>query len=145
MEPKNPEFEAAARAIFDDAPFIRDLGIALVSAGAGHCETRLDVTDRLRQHDGFIHAGVVATMADHTAGAAAGSLVAADEIVLTSEYKVHFLRAGRRGPLRCRADVVKPGNRLSIVQADVFEPGEDGSERHIARLLATMAVLPRPA
>ena len=52
----------------------------------------LEVGGRHLQQDTFIHAGVLATMADHTAGAAAGTLVDIEEIVLTAEFKVSLLR-----------------------------------------------------
>ena len=57
---------AALREIFRAAPFVADLGMELVSVGAGECVTVLDVAQRHLQQNGFIHAGVQATMADHT-------------------------------------------------------------------------------
>ena len=54
--------------IFLAAPFIAELGMELISAGDGSCVTRLGLMPRHLQQDGFVHAGVQATMADHTAG-----------------------------------------------------------------------------
>ena len=143
MQPRNPDYAAAVAAIFEEAAFIRALGIRLESIAPGVCCTVLDVADQHRQHDGFVHATVVAAMADHTAGAAAGSLIASDQLVLTAEYKINLLRPAADGPLRCEARVIKPGNRLTVVASDVHDTHE-GKPRHVATLLGTMAVLPRP-
>ena len=68
-----PEIER----LFDTAPFIRDLGMELMTAAPGQCETRLALAERHLQQDGVVHAGVLATVADHTAGTAGASLTAA--------------------------------------------------------------------
>ena len=60
-----------ARHIFAEAPFIAELGYDLVRIEPGFAETRLAVEPRHCQHHGFVHAGVQATMADHSAGCAA--------------------------------------------------------------------------
>ncbi len=80
------------REIFLKAEFIRSLGIELSSCGRGWCETRTEGTPALRQQHGFIHAGVLMTLADHTCGGAAASTVAEGKDVITVETKVSFLR-----------------------------------------------------
>jgi len=50
--------------IFGAAPFIAELGIEPVSAADGACVTNLDLLPRHLQQDGFVHAGVQATMAN---------------------------------------------------------------------------------
>ena len=55
--------------IFEQAQFVRSLGIELIGIGDGWCETRVAVTPTLEQQHGFVHAGVLMTLADHTAGA----------------------------------------------------------------------------
>lgn len=117
--------------IFRAAPFINHLGIELVSCEHGRCETRLTVTDELLQQDGFVHAGVQATLADHTAGGAAVSLVQADQMVLTTEFNISLLRAGRGDELRCVAQVLKAGSRLSVVESEVY-----CEQPHAPRLIA---------
>ncbi len=48
--------------------FIKFCGFKAVSAEWGRFTSRLGINQEHRQQDGFIHAGVMATMADHTAG-----------------------------------------------------------------------------
>src|SRR5262249_39521703 len=59
--------------IFQSTTSIRDPDIPLEKTAAGSCESTLAVQERMRQQHGFVHGGVIATMADHTAGGAARS------------------------------------------------------------------------
>lgn len=129
------------RRIFHNAPFIAELGIELACAGDGQCETTLEIRPQHLQQDGFVHAGVQSTMADHTAGAAAGTLIGPSEIVLTAEFKINLLRPARGDRLICRATVIKPGGTLMVVESAVFCV-LDSTETLVSRLMGTMAVLP---
>lgn len=126
-------------AIFDRAPFMADLGVRLVDVGEGWVETELDISPRLRQQHGFAHAGVVSTLADHTAGAAATTTVPEGRSVLTADFNIHLLRPGAGTRLTCRGDVVKAGRTLIVAQADVW-----ADDKHCARYTGTMAVVDVP-
>jgi len=121
------------------APFIAELGIRLIGSGPGWCETELVVARRHHQHHGFVHAGVIATLADHTAGGAATTLLAPGQLVLTAEFKINLLRPAGGERLSCRAVVLKPGKSLSVVESEVFDIAT-GQPRLVAKFLATMAV-----
>jgi len=126
--------------IFNAAPFVANLGIRLVSLGSGACETELDVEPRHFQQDGFVHAGVQATMADHTAGGAAATLIEPDHIVLTVEFKINLLRAAKGDRLTCRSKVLKPGSRLIVVESEVLCEDE-GTSKLVSKTTASMAVV----
>jgi uncharacterized protein (TIGR00369 family) len=102
-------------AIFAGAPFIHMLGVELVQSGKGWCEARLSVTPALQQQHGFVHAGVLMTLADHTCGGAAASAVPEDRDVITVENKVSFLRPALGQVLFCRAQVLRAGRTLIFV------------------------------
>jgi len=126
--------------IFNAAPFVADLGLRLVSFGSGTCETELDVEPRHLQQDGFVHAGVQATMADHTAGGAAATMIEPDHIILTVEFKINLLRAAKGEQLTCRAKVLKPGSRLIIVESEI-QCINDGTPILVSKTTASMAVV----
>lgn len=121
-----------------NAPFIADLGVTLVGVGPGWLETDLAVAPRFRQQHGYVHAGVVTTLADHTAGGAASTLVGPGQSVLTADFTVHLLRPASGEQLRCRGEVVKSGKRLIVAQADVWD-----GDSHCVRYLGTLAVVDR--
>jgi uncharacterized protein (TIGR00369 family) len=126
--------------IFNAAPFVADLGIRLVSFGSGTCETELDIEPRHFQQDGFVHAGVQATMADHTAGGAAATMIEPDNIVLTVEFKINLLRAAKGEQLTCQANVLKPGSRLIVVESEI-QCVNDGTAILVSKTTASMAVV----
>lgn len=129
--------------IFRSAPFIQQLGPRLVRVGPGECDATLDLQPPHLQHDGFVHAGVQSTLADHTAGAAAATLIRSGQIVLTAEFKISLLRAARGDRLRCFARVLKPGSRLIFAESEVHCDAPDGS-RLVSKASVTLAVVPRP-
>ena len=139
--PRDPDFRARVRAIFEAAAFVQHLGIEMTALEPGICEAALALRPEHLQQDGVVHAGVIATLADHTAGAAGGSLIAASDGILTLEFKVNLLRTGRGRRLRCRAEVVKAGRTISVADSRVFAEA-DGAEKLIATATVTLAILP---
>ncbi|GAB5602508.1 PaaI family thioesterase [Thermus sp. FJN-A] len=117
------------------APFVNHLGVRLVEAGEGWCLTEMPVGPVHLQQDGFVHAGVQATLADHTAGAAATTLVALGEAVLTVEFKLNLLRPAQGERLRCRAQVLRGGRTLSVVESEVH------TDRLVAKATVTLAIV----
>ncbi len=140
MQVKNPNYRDHIDHIFARAGHIQALGIDLLDVGPGWCETQLFVKPHHSQQTGFVHAGVLATLADHTAGSAGSTLLAIDEYVLTIEFKVNFLRAAQGQRLWCRADVLKPGRMITVAEAEIFaETGEH--KKLVAKATVTLAVL----
>lgn len=131
-----PAALARVREIFAAAQYMTALGVALVNVGEGRCETALTVRADHAQQNGFVHAGVTAAMADHTAGGAAATLAPEKHGVLTTEYSIHLLRPARGSELRCVARVLRSGRTLSVVESEVFADG-----LLVAKLTATLAIV----
>lgn len=142
MHAHDPHYRDVIQNAFREAAFLTDLGITLSDCGPGWCESTLQLAPRHLQHTGLVHAGVQSTIADHTAGTAAMTLLPAHEYVLTVEFKIHLLRPGKGESLRCRAQVLKPGKAFHVVEAEVFAR-DTGKETLVSKLTGTMAVLPR--
>ena len=129
-----------AKALFERAKFIGDLGIEWVSEGPGVCESVLMIEPRHAQQNGYVHAGVISTMADHTAGSAAETLAPEGKTVLTAEFKINFLRAAQGERLECRAAVLKPGRMLIIVESEVYAVASQ-QRLLVAKGMFTVAVI----
>lgn len=141
-QPVNPNYRQFVQEQFTRAAFVQDLGIALRDFAPGWCETSLSLEERHCQQDGVVHAGVVTTLADHTSGMAAGTLCPANRKVLTVEFKLNLLRPGIPPGILCRADVLKPGRTISVVQAEVRQAHEGGEPgKLVAVMTATMALV----
>lgn len=140
LNPQNPDYITVIRDIFRQAPFIQYLGIELVEVGPGWCETMLTARPEHFQQDGFFHAGVQATLADHTAGAAAATLMAPGEIVLTAEFKINLLRPAQGERLRGRAEVLRAGKTLTVVESSVYAQSQN-QEKLVAKAMVTLALV----
>ncbi len=108
---------------FDEAPFVRELGLELCGAGEGVATSRVLVQPSQLQQDGFVHAGVVSTLADHTGGAAGWTLVEPRQTVLTIEFHIRFLNPARGPVLTCEAKVLRAGRRVTTVESEVRNEG----------------------
>jgi uncharacterized protein (TIGR00369 family) len=135
----DPARERRVREIFNRANFIRDLAIELVRVDDGICETALIASERHRQQHGLIHAGVLATMADHTAGGAAGSILDGKGDVLSIEFKINFLRPAVADRLRCLAKVLRGGKSIVVAESEIFAE-KDGEEKLVSKATVTLAV-----
>jgi uncharacterized protein (TIGR00369 family) len=128
------------RAFFRSSPFMVDLGVEPTDVSAGRITTQLRLATRHMQHTGQAHAGVMATLADHSMGAAAQTLAPAGHWALTAELKTSALRPGRGERLVCEAVVLKAGRRLSFTEAEVY--AEQGGVRTLVmKASATMAIV----
>ncbi len=131
--------KSRVRDIFDSANFVRDLGMQLTQIEDEYCETILIPSERHRQQHGLIHAGVLATMADHTSGCAARGAVDLDQDVVSVEFKINFLRPAIAERLRCRGRVLRAGRMLVVCEAEVFAE-KHSEEKLVSKATVTLAV-----
>ncbi len=107
----------------------------------GRFETSLSVRSQHRQQDGFVHAGVIATMADHTAGYAGYTVIPETSRILSIEFKVNLLRPAVGSILQCRAFIVSQGKRIIVAESNLFSQPE-AVEKHVARATVTLMAVP---
>jgi uncharacterized protein (TIGR00369 family) len=122
--------------------FTKEIGLTPVSLKPGEFITRIKPKKRLCQQDGFVHAGVIAAMADHSAGYASYTLIPETHRILTVEFKISYFRPASGEYLECKARVSKPGKQILFTEADVYSiKGE--TRTHVARAMHTMASVPQ--
>ena len=114
-----------ARGVLRSQPFSVLLGADLVAFSTDVVELHLPITEKLTQHHGFVHGGVVSYAADNALTFAGGA--ALGPAVVTSEYKINYLRPARGETLIARASIVYAGRTQAICRCDVFarSNGED--------------------
>lgn len=131
--------------LFEQAPFIEHLGITLTGCGPGWCEAQAPITTALHQQDGVVHAGALATLNDHTAGGASATLLQEDQYILSIEFKNNMLRAARGVQLRCRAEVLKAGRSIHVVEAKTWAIDEQQTRTLVSTMTCTLMVLSKPS
>jgi len=125
-----------------DQGFSKYIGLRPVSMEEGRFVTRLILKKHHLQQDGFVHAGVMAAMADHTAGYASFTLVPPDRRILTVEYKINYLKPASGDYLECRSRVIKPGKQILVAESEIYAV-KGNEESLVAKALLTMAAVPQ--
>jgi uncharacterized protein (TIGR00369 family) len=139
MNPLNPSFAEEIKRSFAKQSIMQLIGAVLGNVEPGAVEITLPYRSDLTQQDGYLHAGIITTIADSASGYAAYSLMPPESGVLSVEFKVNLLRPARGLEFLARADVIKPGKTLTVVKADVFSVIADTGDRIlIASMLGTM-------
>ena len=141
MDPLNPSFADEVKLSFARQPIMNLIGAKLSLVEAGVVEITLPYRADLAQQDGYVHAGIVTTIADSASGYAAYSLMPAGSSVLSVEFKVNLLRPAQGVTFVARAEVIKPGKTLTVARADVFGIGESGDRKLVATMQATLICL----
>jgi uncharacterized protein (TIGR00369 family) len=133
--------EDRVRESFARQAFMSTIGARVVSVKPG--EVVLEVAQRadLTQQHGFLHAGVIASIADSACGYAAFTLMPPDHAVLSVEFKQNQLAPAQGDRFRATARVIKSGRTLTVCTADVMAFSATG-ETLVAVMQATMIALP---
>ena len=136
-----PAVAAAIRATLEGQGFTKLVGAEVVSVEPGVVVMALDRRPEVLQQAGLFHGGVLAYLVDNATTAAAATVIdRTKRTVITAEYKINLVAPSTGDRLTCRAEVIKPGRSLSVVEAKVH-CRIDGAEKLVAVALATIANL----
>jgi len=143
MTPLNASFAEEVKASFAQQPIMNLIRARLALVEPGIVEIALPYRADLTQQNGYLHAGIVTTIADSACGYAALSLMPEGSGVLSVEFKVNLLRPARGNSFVTRAEVIKAGRTLSVVRADVFAIDAGDERKLVATMQGTMMCLQR--
>jgi uncharacterized protein (TIGR00369 family) len=104
---------------FSHSPFMRFLGLEIVTAEKGRVEIRLPYRDEFLRIDGsdWLHGGGVSALAD-----IAGDYAVITETapgVPTIDMRVDYLRPARRGDLTAVGKTVRVGRTVSVADVEI--------------------------
>jgi uncharacterized protein (TIGR00369 family) len=91
FEPKDENFVEKVRESFAAQTVMSVIGAEITKIKAGAVEIELLYRNDLTQQNGFVHAGIITTIADSACGYAAFSLMPKEAEVLSVEFKVNLL------------------------------------------------------
>lgn len=135
--PRDPDYDARVRTSFAAQRVMATIGAALTHVGPGEVDITLPFREDLTQQDGFLHAGMLATVADSACGYAAYTLMPATANVLSIEFKINMLAPAVGSRVVARARVLRAGRTITVCRADVYALRE-GVEKLVASMVGTM-------
>lgn len=116
-------------------PFWDFIGGEVISMEEGEVILGVRNQANIQQNLGYIHGGVLATLADTCAGLVALSVLPDVKAVVTSEFKIHYLRPATSEAVHAVGNVLKRGKRQTIVEIELKDPASD---KLLAKFIGTM-------
>jgi len=139
--PQDPDYERRVRESYRRQTALETIGATLTRVEPGLVEIHMPFNARLAQQNGFMHAGIIATIVDTACGYAACTLAPADANVLTVEFKANFMAPARGELFVAIARVMRAGKTLAVCQGEVRARAVGGGEVLVAAMMATIMVL----
>ena len=133
---------ARGRQVLASQPFSVLLGAELLSFREGNVELKVPLRADLKQQHGFAHGGVISYAADNALTYAGGSVLSTG--VVTSEFKINYVRPAMGEFIVARATVVHAGKTQAVCRCDVYV-SDGGSESLCATAQGTIARLSQPS
>jgi uncharacterized protein (TIGR00369 family) len=113
------------------------LGLKLVETGEGTATVHMTATEDMANHSGFLHGGIISTLADSAMGRSLHTLKPGVTRAMSFDLKLNFINAAKIGESLCATGkVVHAGRRTVVTECRV--EGKDG--RLVATASATFAV-----
>jgi uncharacterized protein (TIGR00369 family) len=120
-------------AALETVPFAKLLGIELEDVATGTATLGFEIRDVLKQNNGVVHGGAIASLIDTATAFAIISLLPPDEQATTADLTISYLRPLTNGRAHSTAKVVRAGRRLIVVSAELV----DDTGKLIATALST--------
>jgi uncharacterized protein (TIGR00369 family) len=120
---------------------MKTLGASLELVEPGRVQIAVPFSPALTQQHGYVHAGVITSIADSACGYAALTLAPSDSEVLTVEFKISLLAPAHGPRFLAVASVLRAGKRLSFCTGQVRAIRESDEEL-IATMLSTIIIKP---
>ncbi len=101
------------------------VNMRVVESDDGQSVLTMDVTPNALNSYGYVHGGMLFTLADYAMGAAAKSLVKEGESPVTLEAKANYLSNVKEGCLIARCQALHQGKHLIMLEARIFSADTD--------------------
>ena len=118
---------------FASVPYAKFLGLELGEMKPGEASLHLEVRDELKQNQGVVHGGAMASLIDSASAFAVITQLEPNERVTTTDLTIHYLRPVTAGRLSAKARTVRAGRRLFVLAVEVM----DDQQRMVATAVTT--------
>jgi uncharacterized protein (TIGR00369 family) len=132
------EMLAMGKQVLAMQPFSVLIGAELTAFSAGYTELKIPIRPDLRQQHGFVHGGVISYAADNALTYVGGSVLG--PAVVTSEFKINYLRPVVDDLIIARASVIYAGKNQAVCRCDVYALSE-GKESLCATAQGTIRAI----
>jgi uncharacterized protein (TIGR00369 family) len=107
----------------EKVPFARLLRIELEDVAPGIATLSFEIWDELKQNNGVVHGGAIASLIDTAAAFAIIALLPAGQQATTVDLTINYLRPLTSGRARATARVTRAGRRIIAASAELVDNG----------------------
>src|SRR5947208_10154375 len=118
-EQMDPQKLERARSAFAAVPYAKFLGLQLGAVRQGEVSIHLDIRDELKQNQGVVHGGAIASLIDTASAFAVLTQIDLSERVTTTDLTIHYLRPATTGRMTAVARIIRGGRRLFVLSVEV--------------------------
>jgi uncharacterized protein (TIGR00369 family) len=116
-----PDEMERLRQAFESVPFAHLLKLELGEMKRGLATLHLEVRDELRQNNGVVHGGVIASLIDSAAAFAILTILEKGQSSTTVDLTIHYLRPLIAGRATAEARVIRAGRRIMVITINVLD------------------------
>ena len=116
-------------------PYVDLIGLTFTKLEKGYSQCTLNAEKKLMNPHGFLHGGVMYSMADTGMGAALYSLLDENESCATIEVKISYFKPVNNGVLVCNTKVIHKGRSISVLESEIIN-----NENLVAKASGTFSI-----
>ena len=106
-------------------PFVKLMGMKLLSSGGGRSVMECRIRPVLRNSAGMLHGGVMGALVDMSVATALRSVMPLSSKMTTVEYKVNFLKPVPEGKVTAHGNILRLGRTIAVGATEIRnEAGE---------------------
>ncbi|ADO45446.1 MAG: PaaI family thioesterase [Hydrogenobacter thermophilus] len=105
-------------------PFLEHIGAVVEELSKDRAILSIDVQEYHLQHLGYVHGGVISSLADNTGWYAVIANLSESKTSVTIEIKINYLKPAKMGKLKAVGKVIKIGKRVAFAVVEVYMQDE---------------------
>jgi uncharacterized protein (TIGR00369 family) len=100
-------------------PFVKLMGMKLLSSGGGRSVMECRIRPVLRNSAGTLHGGVMGALVDMSVATALRSVMPLSSKMTTVEYKVNFLKPVPEGKVTAHGNILRLGRTIAVGATEI--------------------------
>ena len=100
--------------------FLEHIGCIVDSSTKDGASLSIEIQERHLQHMGYIHGGVISTLADNTGWFVLEPHLEKGQTAMTQELTVNYLYPGKGKRLSTKGKLIKLGKRTAFVSVELY-------------------------
>jgi uncharacterized protein (TIGR00369 family) len=108
----------------ENLPFLEHIGAKVEELSKDKAVLSIDIQDYHLQHLGFVHGGVISSLADNTGWYAVIANLPENKTSVTIEIKINYLKPAKKAKIKAIGRVLRIGKSVAFATVEVLSKDE---------------------